>query len=92
MGMLSVRLPDDIETRLDEEARLSHRKRAEIIREAVVLHLRKLERERVLGEMVKEIKQLDLEQERAENEQWLEPDNEAMELSLGPEPEEKWWR
>lgn len=97
MGMHSVRLPDDLDRQLAEEARLSHRKRAEIIREAVVLYLRQREKERLIAAMLEEARQLDQSEEVAIAEEALPLDNEALDLAEGrqpgePWPEEKWWR
>lgn len=54
MSNISVRLPDDVLRQLQEEARVTRKKRSELIREAVVDYLERSERDRFLEEMVAE--------------------------------------
>lgn len=49
MAVVSLRLPDDLEGRLEREARLTSRPRSEIAREAIAAHLDRAERERFLA-------------------------------------------
>ncbi len=56
MGTLNVRLPDELTRSLEHEAKLSHRPRSELAREAIREYLERLERERYLGAFVAEAK------------------------------------
>jgi predicted transcriptional regulator len=47
MATLSVRLPEDLAIRLEEDARLSHRTRGELVREALASYFQAKERARV---------------------------------------------
>jgi predicted transcriptional regulator len=52
MSVISLRLPDDLEQRLAREAELANTARSEIARRAVAEYLERLERERLLANMV----------------------------------------
>ena len=52
MGAVSLRLPDDLESRLSEEDRLSGQGRSQLIREALEELLRRRERERFMAGLV----------------------------------------
>lgn len=54
VGNISVRLSDEVLTKLEREANARDRKRSELIREAVLDYLDRLERDRFLEEMVAE--------------------------------------
>jgi len=54
MPAISVRLPEEIETRLAEEARLGHRPRSEIVRQAIDDYLKRCEHERFMENLVRE--------------------------------------
>lgn len=54
MSSISVRLPEDIETRLTEEARLGHCPRSEIVRQAIDDYLRRRAHERFMEDLVRE--------------------------------------
>jgi len=99
MSHLSVRLPDEIDSRLDQEARLSGCKRSEVVREAVGLYLAQRERERLIAEMKQAAEALSSDSESVSDclgvadeglEDWLER-IEAEERAGGIEPDEKWW-
>jgi len=49
MGAISVRLPNDLEARLNREAELSARHRSDVIREAIAELVTRRERERYLA-------------------------------------------
>jgi predicted DNA-binding protein len=51
MSVLSLRLPEDLEAKLEEQARLSKRPRSELAREAIADYLARLERERFLSSL-----------------------------------------
>ncbi len=98
MSNISIRLPDDLEARLDEEASLAGKKRSELAREAIALHLRRLERARFVGGMAQEARALysggegpEEEPEHREGlEEWLES-LESEERHAGADPDERWW-
>ena len=100
MSNISIRLPDELEARLDREARLSGKKRSELAREAIVSYLQRTERARFVADMVQEARALytnagsrDPDQaEAAEGlEEWLES-IEAAERDSGIDPSERWWK
>jgi len=49
MSVISLRLPDELEAKLQEEARLTSRPRSEVARDAIVEYLARQERERFLA-------------------------------------------
>ena len=51
MAVISLRLPEDLEAKLEEQARLSNRPRSELAREAIADYLARLERERFLSSL-----------------------------------------
>jgi predicted transcriptional regulator len=52
MGNISVRLPEEVEAVLEHEARLSHRSRSELVREAITEYVGRRERQRFHEKMV----------------------------------------
>lgn len=105
MPAISLRLPEEIETRLAEEERLEGRPRAEVIRAAIVEYVARRERERFMDELVAEARHAysdpafrDEARELAE--EAIVTGNEALDIAEGrapgePWPEEqgeKWWR
>jgi len=96
MGTLSIRLSDDIEVKLEQEARLRETNRSEVAREAIDDYLRRRERERFMAEIVEAARHLKGDPETLRLvEEWLPIDNEAMELAEGRQPgapeDEPWW-
>lgn len=100
MATFSIRLPDELERNLDEEARRVDRKRAEVVREAITEYLARKERERFMAEMVEEINRAYADPEiRREALEIAEEtvddgldDIIAEERAAGIDPDEKWWR
>jgi predicted transcriptional regulator len=105
MGAISLRLPDEVESRLAEEARLEGRPRSEVVREAIVEYVARRERERFMAEMAAEARaaydNATLRRETFElAEEAIQTSNDALDLAEGrkagdPWPEEsgeKWWR
>lgn len=97
MSHISIRLPDELDARLEEEARLAGKKRSELAREAITVHLRRLERARFVGEMAREARTLYAgpgadEQDAADEglEDWLES-IENEERDAGVDPDDRWW-
>lgn len=105
MSAISLRLPEDIEARLAEEAQAEGRPRSEVIREAIAEYLDRQERERYMARMVEAARAIaETPAAAAETkelaEQAIESGNEALDIAEGrqpgePWPEEsgeKWWR
>ena len=51
MGNISVRLPEEVEAVLEYEAKLSHRTRSELVREAITDYVARRKRQRFQEEM-----------------------------------------
>ncbi|MBY6204808.1 ribbon-helix-helix protein, CopG family [Halomonas denitrificans] len=99
MANISVRLPPDVEKKLDEEMRRTARSRSELVREAVGDYLTRKQKERVVAEMRRAARALysdpDAKGEAtavAEEgvEDWLE-NIDTEERAAGVDPEERWW-
>ncbi|HUW97887.1 MAG TPA: ribbon-helix-helix protein, CopG family [Acidiferrobacter sp.] len=105
MAAISIRIPEEIDTRLTEEARLEGLPRSEVVREAITDYLTRRERERFMAELVAEAKAAyndpELRREALEMaEEAIAASNEALDTAEGREPGEpwpeeqgeKWWR
>jgi metal-responsive CopG/Arc/MetJ family transcriptional regulator len=100
MSAISLRLPDDFDTRLEEEARLDGKTRSEIARQAIAEFLERREKERFMAEMVAAAQALAADP--AARREALELANDlvdegldaiiASEIAAGINPDEKWWR
>jgi len=100
MTAISLRLPDDIETRLNQEARAEGKSRSEIARLAITEFLTCREKERFMAEMVAAARALTADP--AARRESLEIANDlpddgldaiiAAEIAAGINPDEKWWR
>ncbi|QOC21490.1 ribbon-helix-helix protein, CopG family [Wenzhouxiangella sp. AB-CW3] len=99
MSHLSVRLPDEIEQRLDREAERTGRNRSDLVREAVGQYLTQKERDRMIEEMKQAARVLSSDpdairasRELAEEglEDWIES-IECEERAAGVDRDEKWW-
>lgn len=93
---LSIRLSEELEERLDQEARLRETNRSEVARQALADYLRRSERERFMAELLEEARQLKNDPETLRLvEEWLPIDNEAMEIAegrpAGAGEEDPWW-
>ncbi len=100
MSNLSVRLPPDLEQRLTEQAQLSHKRRSDLVREAVGEYVARMERARLMEEMAREMREAyaDPQTQRAQRElaeeglnEWIES-VETDERAGGIDPNEKWWK
>jgi predicted transcriptional regulator len=86
MTVISLRLPDELEEKLAREAERANTARSEIARRAVAEYLQRLERERLLADMVAAARALAADPDaRAEALQiaadFLPLDNEALDRS-----------
>lgn len=104
MGAVSLRLPDDLERKLSQEATLSGQPRSQLIREALEDLLTRRERERLVAAMVAAAKALAADPDArtealAVAADFLPAENEALELAEGraavtggDDPQdERWW-
>jgi predicted transcriptional regulator len=97
MKTLSIRVPDEIEERLDEEARLAGKRKSELARDALGRFLDERERERVMAEMRRALEFLSSDPDavaeiREISEEFAVADAESLEIAEGPGVElEKWW-
>jgi len=103
MPALSLRLPEDLDRRLEEEAHREGLPRSEVARQAISDYLARRERERFMSELVSEARAAytddTLRREALEMaEDFLESDNEALDKAEGRKPgeperhEERWWK
>lgn len=105
MPAISLRLPDEIEARLAEEARIEGRPRSEVVREAIAEYITRRERERFMAELVAEAETYYRDPDACREalelaEEAIVTGNEALDIAEGrrpgePWPEEtgeKWWR
>jgi len=95
MNAISIRLPDDLEQRLDAEATLIGRPRSEVIREALTSFLAERERARFMAEYAAEAAAMYrdplVRQEALEiAEAFLPLENEALDRAEGRTPGESW--
>lgn len=88
MSLLSIRLPQDVETRLALEAERVRRPKSEIAREAIVDYLERMERERFLAEIARAARSRGDEEVLAAVEESLSLDNEALTAAEGPDVRE----
>lgn len=84
MSLVSIRLPEEIETRLAQEAERARRPKSEIAREAIVDYLERVERERFLGEIARASRSRGSEDPLTAAEEALSLDNEAFSIAEGP--------
>jgi len=100
MTAISLRLPDEIEERLTQEAGLEGRPRSEIARAAIVEYLERREKERFMAALVAAAQAM--ADDPGARREALEIANEltddgldaiiAAEIAAGIDPDEKWWR
>jgi metal-responsive CopG/Arc/MetJ family transcriptional regulator len=105
MPALSLRLPEDLDNRLGDEARLERLPRSEVVRIAIVDYLARRERERFMAELVTAAKAMvqnpaAMREARELAEEFLPLDNEALDIAEGRKPGEpvpdesadRWWK
>ena len=93
MSTLSLRIPDDLDKQLEEEASRENKSRSELVRDAVADYLARKEKERFLGDFVAEARagyaNADIRQDaQAIADDFLPVENET----LDPPTDEKWWK
>lgn len=105
MPALSLRLPEDLDQRLENEARLEQQPRSEVVRIAIVDYLDRRDRERFMAELVAEARSAyadeSIRREAMEMaEEGMTTSNEALDIaekgrsrrSKSAKPAEKWWK
>lgn len=98
---ISIRLPDELERKLEKEARISRKNRSEVVREAVGEYLTRREKERLIEEMKAAARVLYSDPALVQHEAEIQADFDAVDDSLeqieaeeraaGAEPDEPWW-
>jgi predicted transcriptional regulator len=86
MSNVSIRLPDDVERRLAEEAQRTRRGKSEIARVAIIHYLERQERERFLADIARAARVRRPEETLELAEEALPLDNEALQVSEGSSP------
>ncbi len=100
MTAISLRLPDEIETRLTQEARIEGCPRSEVARTAIVEYLERREKERFMAEMVEEVRRAYADPALRREALAIAEDGVgdtldaiiAEEVAAGIDPDEKWWQ
>ncbi len=97
MGTLNVRLPEELATNLQREAKLSHRPRSELAREAIREYLERRERERYLAEFVAEARAVYSDEALRSDARQIaremdEVEADASRSSAGEDTGGDWWR
>jgi metal-responsive CopG/Arc/MetJ family transcriptional regulator len=105
MPALSLRLPEDLDHRLGDEARLEGLPRSEVVRQAISDFLARREKERFMAELVVAAKAMvqnpvAMREARELAEEFLPLDNEALDIAEGRKPgepvtdesAERWWK
>lgn len=100
MSTLSIRFPDELERKLDEEARLAHKGRSELVREAVQEYVQRREKERFMQGMVEEMREWQGDEATRRESCELSdamPDDDLETLTrteqdAGVDPNQRWWR
>jgi predicted DNA-binding protein len=83
MSLVSIRLPEDIEARLAREAERTQRPKSEIVRDAIVDYLQRLERDRFLADIARAARARGAPDTLDAIEEALPLDNEALDLVEG---------
>lgn len=79
---ISIRLSDELERKLKEEARISRKNRSEVVREAVGEYLTRKERDRLIEEMKAAAQVLYSDPELVRHEAEIQADFDAVDDSL----------
>jgi len=100
MPSFSIRLPDELEERLVQEARLENKPRSELVREAIAEYVTHRERERFVGELAAAARALS--QDRETRSEVLEIEEDLIEEGLdallederirGTDSKKRWWK
>ena len=83
MALVSIRLPEDVESRLAQEAERAQRPKSEVARQAIVDYLERIERERFLQEIARAARSRERDEALTASEEALPLDNEALSIAEG---------
>jgi predicted transcriptional regulator len=100
MSTISIRLPDEIERQLDDEAARSHKSKSEIAREAIADYVVRAEKKRFMAELAAEMRNAYARPDARRaaikaSEDAVDDGLDAIlkaERAAGINPAEKWWR
>ena len=105
MPALSLRLPEELDHRLEDEARIEQLPRSEVVRIAIVDYLARRERERFMAELVAEARAAYADESIRSTalemaEEGMATSNEALDIAEGrkpggsrsTKPADKWWK
>ena len=95
--MLNVRLPQDLESRLEAEARRSNRSRSGLVRDAIGAFLAERERERFMQAMGRAARAIGEDESSAGEsremaEEFASLDNEVSDSPEEYDPGNPWWK
>jgi len=93
MSTLSLRIPDDLDKQLGEEASRANKSRSELVRDVIADYLARKEKARFLGDFVAEARagyaDADISRDaQAIADDFLPVENEALDSPT----DEKWWK
>ena len=92
MSVISLRLPEDLEARLDKAARASGMSRSEFLRAALDNYLDSKKRNDYYAQVKKAAQKIAEQGLGPDWEDWEKLSDEALSIAEGGEaPEEKWW-
>ena len=83
MPLVSIRLPDDVESRLNAEAERTQRPKSEIARDAIIDYLRRVERGRFLAEIARAARDRGDDEALETATEALRFDNESLAIAEG---------
>jgi len=95
--MLNVRLPEELESRLEAEALRSRRSRSDLVRDAIGAYLAERERERFMQAMGRAAKAIGDDESSAREsremaEEFPDPENEIADPPEAYEAGDLWWK
>lgn len=97
MSTISIRLSEELERRLDEEARAAHKRRSEVVRDALSEYIERRERDRLRAEIGAAARALATEPAAQAEvhriaEEFAASDRDALRIADPPAgADEKWW-
>jgi predicted transcriptional regulator len=92
MVAISVRLPDEIESRLSREAQLGQRTRSEIVRDAIEQYLKRREHERFMETLVEQARAAyRITDVRRESRELLDEAEQDAGSAPDEDDTERWW-
>ncbi len=92
MSTVSLRIPDDLNEQLNQEARRQNKSRSELLREAVTDYLQRKEKERFVGRFVAEARAGYGNAELARDAHAIAEDFLTLENEALGHADDKWWK